>query len=55
MEREREKGGGWGCGVGAVLRVEERVSLICSSLSRNKLPLMDGMEGRRFVCQCVRV
>lgn len=45
---EREGGGGW-----FVLRVEERVSLICSSLSRNKLPLMDGLEGRTFMCVCV--
>lgn len=35
-ERQRE---------GDLLEVEERVRLICSSLSRNKLPVMDGLGG----------
>lgn len=50
-EREGESDGESVCV--CVLGVEERVSLICSSLSRNKLPLMDGL-GVVSVCVFVR-
>ena len=47
-ERKRERGGGGRF----VLRVEGRVSLICSSLRRNKLPLMDGWRVARLCVRC---